>query len=73
MIKDKKKQICKSINRIVFDNVKRFAGAISAEHGIGQLRRKELRIQKDSSEINIMKKIKKVLDPKNILNQGKVI
>jgi len=70
---NQKKKITKSINRIIFDNVKKFEGAISAEHGIGQLRKKELKIHKTNSEINIMKKIKKVFDPNNILNQGKVI
>lgn len=70
---NQKKKIIKSINRIIFDNVKKFEGAISAEHGIGQLRKKELKIHKTNSEINIMKKIKKVFDPNNILNQGKVI
>ncbi len=69
----RKRQICKSINRIVFDNVKKYGGVISAEHGIGQLRKSELKIQKDISEIRIMKKIKKLFDPANILNQGKVI
>ena len=68
---NKKNQIRKSINRIVFDNVKKYGGVISAEHGIGQLRRSELKIQKDISEIKIMKKIKKLFDPANILNQGK--
>tara|TARA_X000000950_G_scaffold41587_1_gene45574 strand:- start:1651 stop:3042 length:1392 start_codon:yes stop_codon:yes gene_type:complete len=70
---NQKKKIIKSINRIIFDNVKKFEGAISAEHGIGQLRKKELKIHKTNSEINIMKKIKRVFDPNNILNQGKVI
>ncbi len=63
----------KGINRIVFDNVNKFDGAISAEHGIGQLRRNELKLHKKTEELNKMKSIKKLFDPNNILNAGKVI
>ena len=69
----KKNKIKKSVNRIVFDNVNKFGGAISAEHGIGQLRKKELTVHKSRDEIKLMKKIKKLFDPRNILNPGKVI
>lgn len=69
----KKNLIRNSINRIVFDNVNKFGGAISAEHGIGQLRKNELILHKSHDEIKLMKKIKKLFDPKNILNPGKVI
>ena len=68
---DSKKSFVNSINRIVFDNVNEFNGAISAEHGIGQLRRDELRLSKNKSEIEKMKILKKAFDPKNILNPGK--
>ena len=67
-----RKSICKSINKIVFDNVKIFGGAISAEHGIGQLRKAELKRNKEVFELNKMKDIKKIFDPQNILNPGKV-
>lgn len=63
----------RGINRIVFDNVNKFDGAISAEHGIGQLRRNELKLHKKIGELNKMKSIKKLFDPNNILNGGKVI
>ena len=69
----KKNIIKNSINRIVFDNVNAFGGAISAEHGIGQLRKKELTLHKSNEEIKLMKDIKKLFDPQNILNPGKVI
>ncbi len=46
---------------------------ISAEHGIGQLRKDELKRYKSTEEIKRMKKIKKIFDPKNIMNPGKVI
>ncbi len=68
-----RKSISKTINRIVYDNVNKFNGAISAEHGIGQLRKGELKKHKDFEEIKKMQAIKKLFDPKNILNPGKVI
>tara|TARA_Y100000589_G_scaffold120899_1_gene115339 strand:- start:322 stop:996 length:675 start_codon:yes stop_codon:yes gene_type:complete len=68
-----KKLIQKSINRIVYDEVNYFDGSISAEHGIGQLRKKELTKHKNINEIKRMKSLKKLFDPKNILNPGKVI
>ena len=64
--------IKKAVNKIVFDYVSKYEGAISAEHGIGQLRREELQKHKDFNEIETMKNIKKVFDPKNILNPGKI-
>ncbi len=48
-------------------------GSISAEHGIGQLKRDELTIFKSKTELDMMRAIKKALDPKGILNPGKVI
>ena len=61
------------VNKIVYDGVNLFGGSISAEHGIGQLRRKELKNHKKQDEIRKMQEIKKIFDPNNILNPGKVI
>ena len=63
----------KNVNEIIFSNVKKFNGSISAEHGIGQLRKDELKKYKSLEEIQRMKKIKKIFDPKNIMNPGKVL
>lgn len=63
----------KNVNKIIFSSVKKFNGSISAEHGIGQLRKKELKNYKSPEEIKRMKKIKKIFDPKNIMNPGKII
>ncbi len=68
-----KKSFIRSINRIVFNNVNHFRGAISAEHGIGQLRRNELKLFKNRDELEKMKILKKAFDPMNILNPGKVL
>ena len=48
-------------------------GSFSAEHGIGQLRRGELLRYKSPVELELMRAIKKTLDPQNILNPGKVL
>lgn len=62
-----------AINRIVHDSVARFRGSISAEHGLGQLKREEIRRYKSSLELELMRKIKRALDPQGIMNPGKVL
>ena len=62
-----------AIYECVHDQVARFAGSISAEHGIGQLKREENARYKSAVEMNLMRVIKKSLDPLNIMNPGKVI
>ena len=57
------------VNTIVEEN----QGSFSAEHGIGMVKKENLRKFKSKNHIEFMKKIKKSLDPKNILNPGKVI
>ena len=61
------------INRIVHDSVGRFRGSISAEHGLGQLKREEIRRYKSPLELDLMRKIKSALDPHGIMNPGKVL
>jgi FAD/FMN-containing dehydrogenase len=60
-------------NRIVHDLVSRHGGSISAEHGIGQLKRDELPRYKSTVEMALMQKLKDALDPDNLLNPGKVL
>ena len=62
-----------AVNRIVHDSVARFAGSISAEHGLGQLRRDEIRRYKSPVELELMRAIKRTLDPLGIMNPGKVL
>ncbi len=57
----------------VHDQVTRFSGSISAEHGIGQLKRDENARYKSDVEMNLMRAIKRTLDPLNIMNPGKVV
>ncbi len=60
-------------NRIVFDAVDHYRGSIAAEHGIGQLRRRELAGRADSIRLSLMHQLKRCLDPDNLLNPGKVL
>ena len=59
--------------RIVHDLVVARGGSISAEHGIGQLKRDELARTKAPLELAIMRRIKAALDPAGILNPGKIL
>ena len=61
------------INELVHNQVYKYSGSFSAEHGIGQAKREELPLRKSSVEIELMRKIKKALDPKNIMNPGKIL
>lgn len=60
-------------NRLVHDLVAKFGGSVSAEHGIGQLRRGELATYKSPVAIDLMRRIKRVLDPANLMNPGKIL
>jgi len=61
------------VNAVVFDIVLRMGGSISAEHGIGVLKRDELPDVKDKVAIELMRAIKAMLDPLGIMNPGKVL
>jgi D-lactate dehydrogenase (cytochrome) len=62
-----------AINQIVHDSVHAFHGSISAEHGLGALKRDEIRQYKSEVELNLMKAVKQALDPLNLMNPGKVL
>jgi FAD/FMN-containing dehydrogenase len=61
------------VNTAVFAVVKKFGGSISAEHGVGVMKRDLLPSVKDPVALDLMRKIKNLLDPNNILNPGKVL
>ena len=61
------------VNTLVFDQVARFEGSISAEHGVGQLKLGQLPHYKDPVALTMMRAIKRALDPHHLLNPGKVI
>ncbi len=60
-------------NRIVHDLVNAAGGSISAEHGIGQLKRDELKRYKAPVELELMNRIKAALDPRGLMNPDKVL
>jgi FAD/FMN-containing dehydrogenase len=61
------------VNRIVYDEVAALEGSISAEHGLGQLKRDEITRHKDPLELELMRAVKRALDPQGLMNPGKVI
>jgi FAD/FMN-containing dehydrogenase len=58
--------------RLVYDLTGEFAGSISAEHGIGIMKRPYLKMSRTEEEIETMRTLKRALDPKNILNPGRI-
>ena len=62
-----------AINRLAHDAVIAFDGSISAEHGLGQLRRDEAARYKSPVEMALMRQVKQALDPLGIMNPGKVL
>ncbi len=62
-----------SMNRLVHGVVDALGGSISAEHGIGQLKREEIREYKSEIELDLMRTLKSALDPRGIMNPGKVV
>jgi FAD/FMN-containing dehydrogenase len=63
----------KKINDIIYKNLKKNSGSVSAEHGIGMDKKAYLKTSRSKAEIDLMNKLKKSLDPKNILNTGRII
>jgi FAD/FMN-containing dehydrogenase len=56
----------------VFRLLARYKGSISAEHGIGLLKKKDLPFSRSEPEIELMKQLKRLIDPKNLMNPGKI-
>jgi FAD/FMN-containing dehydrogenase len=72
---DKEKFLARwdEVNAVVFAVVKKFGGSISAEHGVGVMKRDILHLYKDPVALELMRGLKKMLDPNGILNPGKVL
>jgi FAD/FMN-containing dehydrogenase len=62
-----------AVNRIVHDLVHELGGSISAEHGLGQLKREEILRYKSETEMDLMRAVKQALDPRGLMNPGKVL
>ncbi|WP_340588010.1 FAD-binding oxidoreductase [Erythrobacter alti] len=63
----------KAISAMVHDEVTAWSGSISAEHGIGQMKRAELGRLADSTHLAILRRVKQALDPQGLLNPGKLV
>ena len=63
----------RAVEEIVYEQLLPFGGAISAEHGIGLEKRSYLPISRTPAEIELMIRLKRMMDPNNILNPGKVV
>ena len=62
-----------AVNRIVHDLAHELGGSISAEHGLGQLKRAEILRYKSSVEMDMMRAVKSALDPQGLMNPGKIL
>jgi glycolate oxidase subunit GlcD len=66
-------KLMKLLDKQMFELVRKFDGSISAEHGIGLLKKEALSFRRSDLELLIMTKIKNVFDPNGIMNPGKII
>ncbi len=62
-----------AMNEAVFDIVERYGGSIAAEHGVGQHKRKLLPRYKDPVALDLMRTLKAAIDPRGIMNPGKIL
>ena len=63
----------KQVNTLVYDSVAAFKGSISAEHGVGSMKVEQLEKYKSPVALDMMRAIKRALDPQNLLNPGRVV
>ena len=64
---------CHESDKTIFETVQKFKGSISAEHGVGLLKRDFIHYSRTPEELELMRGIKQTFDPKGIMNPGKVI
>lgn len=64
---------CRLVDEMIFKTIQKHKGSISAEHGVGLTKKSFLNYTRSNAEIELMKGIKKVFDPDQIMNPGKVL
>ena len=69
---DEFQQRCGAVSKWVFEIVQRYGGSISAEHGVGLLKKDYLHYSRSALEVDIMRQIKLAFDPLGIMNPGKI-
>jgi FAD/FMN-containing dehydrogenase len=72
-IHDMTDDIKKGVQGLVYELVSRLGGSISAEHGIGRIKRPYLPLSRTETELALMMKMKQTLDPEGILNPGRIL
>ena len=63
---------CQTVNKYVFETVQKYGGSVSAEHGVGMTKKPYLNYSRSETEIEYLRAVKKVFDPNNIMNRGKI-
>jgi FAD/FMN-containing dehydrogenase len=63
---------CQVADDLLYQQIAKYEGSISAEHGVGLAKKKYLQYTRSAQEIEILKQIKKVFDPEGIINPGKI-
>ena len=63
---------CQIVNKHVFETVQKYGGSVSAEHGVGMTKKPYLHYSRSETEIEYLRAVKKVFDPNNIMNRGKI-
>ncbi|MBP6495278.1 MAG: FAD-binding oxidoreductase [Psychrobacter sp.] len=63
---------CQIVNKYVFETVQKYGGSVSAEHGVGMTKKPYLHYSRSETEIDYLREVKKVFDPNNIMNRGKI-
>ena len=64
---------CEKVSQQVLGVVAEFNGSISAEHGVGLLKKEQLSFSRSNEEIELMRSLKQVFDPNGIMNPGKLL
>ena len=67
------KSACEDVNKHVYGLIQDMKGSVSAEHGVGLIKKPYLGYTRSDAEIEIMKQIKQVFDPNNVINPGKLV
>lgn len=67
------KEISSQLEPFIFEEVKKFKGSISAEHGVGFRKPQFIHYSKDQSALGLMQDLKQLMDPNGILNPYKVL
>lgn len=73
MTKEEFVKECRKVDELVFASIQKQKGSISAEHGVGLTKKPFLHFTRSNAEISLMKGIKQVFDPDQIMNPGKVL